>query len=424
MSRRYRICLMHPLDPRGEKVGGIETHVRLILSRHPDDFSVLLVGLDEIGDCRIGEVKKIEVDGRDIDFLPVARVNADSVNVASKTIRGSMTFRYALGLLRRLPTIRRLLAGATASADLQRYEFAMAAKALGLPTVQMVHNAASGDDKMDSLLKRYWFVQRVNEWLALHAARRILGVNDDIVARIARNWPKLAPRCEVMTVSVDTMRFTPTPFDCADGVYRLCFAGRLDEFKDPPLMFRVLSALRTQLGGRLEFHYVGATDPRRYAEYSAIEAFTIRHGALGPDAVAAVMRQCHAGLLTSFYEGMPCYLLEMLASGRPLAAIRLSQFDPLIIEGVSGSLIERSDPPEICASRLVDAFAGLWAAIEAGHTDPARIAALAAPYSIENQMQRLFARHRELQNAERRTAARSPPYAPASPRAGRRQGWD
>ena len=412
MSPRYRVCLMHPMDPRGDKVGGIETHVRLILSRHPPDFHVLMVGLDEIGDCRVGAVRKLNVGGRDIDFLPVARIEADRVNVASRTIGGSTTFRYALGLFRHVPAIARALAGAAASAELQRYEFALPAKLLGLPTIQMIHNAAGRDDKMDSLLKRYWFVQRGNEWLALHAAQRILGVNDGIVQRIARSWPKLAARCEVMTVSVDTGRFAPTRFDCADGVFRLCFAGRLDEFKDPPLMFSVLSGLQARLGGRLEFHYVGASDPHRTPGFSQIEPITIRHGALAPDAVAVVMRSCHAGILTSFYEGMPCYLLEILASGRPLAAIRLPQFDPLIIDGVSGKLVERSTPPAACASRLVDGFADLWAAIQAGRVDPARIAALVEPYAIETQMQRLFARHRELQNAASRKPARSPPFAP------------
>ena len=226
MSRRYRICLMYPMDPRGKKVGGIETHVRLILSRHPADFSILFVGIDEIGDCPIGEVRRVEVDGRDVDFLPVARIGAEEVNVASRTLRGSTTLRYAVGLFRRLASVRRALAGGTASADLQRFEFALAAKALGLPTVQMIYNAGARNDKMDSLLKRYWFVQNVNERLALRAARRILGVNAEIVTRISRNWPELASRCEVMSVSIHTERFTPAAFDCADGVFRVCFAGR------------------------------------------------------------------------------------------------------------------------------------------------------------------------------------------------------
>ena len=57
---------------------------------------------------------------------------------------------------------------------------------------------------------------------------------------------RAAKKTEVMSVSVDTRRFRPGPFDLQDGVFRICFAGRLDEFKDPPLMFDVLARLHAK----------------------------------------------------------------------------------------------------------------------------------------------------------------------------------
>ena len=114
--------------------------------------------------------------------------------------------------------------------------------------------------------------------------------------------------------------FPATPFDVQDGIFRICFAGRLDEFKDPPLMFDVLARLHAKLEGNIEFHYVGATDPARYPEFAKAQAFTLRHGSQTPDGVRDIMARCHAGILTSYFEGLPCYLLEMLASGRPVGA--------------------------------------------------------------------------------------------------------
>ena len=93
MSETFRLCLMHPMDPRGRKLGGIETHVRMILSRHPADFSVLFVGVDEFGDCPLGEVSRIAVGGRSVDFLPVAHIDGDRINLAGKSIGQSTTFR-------------------------------------------------------------------------------------------------------------------------------------------------------------------------------------------------------------------------------------------------------------------------------------------------------------------------------------------
>lgn len=404
-SHAYRTCLFHPMDPRGTKLGGIETHVRLILSAHPGDFSILFVGVDERGDCRLGEVTELTIGTRKIAFLPVITIAEDKINLASKTILGSLTLRYALGALRYLPRIKSLLKGSTASADLQRYEFAVLAKLLGLPFVLMIHNEGSKNDEMDSLLKRYWFIHLLNERIAVRLADHIFGVNPNIVERITRLYPSAARKIEMMTVSVDTQRFAAQPFDCGDGIFKIVFAGRLDAFKDPPLMFTVLRDLHARLEGRLAFHYVGPTDPHRYAEFAAIEPFTVRHGSRTSDEVAAIMAQCHAGILTSHFEGMPCYLLECLSSGRPVAAIRLPQYEPLIIEEISGSLVDRSDPADACESVLVDAFATLWDKIRAGTLEPERIHACIEPYSVENQMTRLFACHRLLQHERFRVAS-------------------
>ena len=67
----HTLCLVHPIDPRGNKVGGIETHVRMMMRLAPRDWRVLLVGVDAVGDCRLGAMRKLTVEGRSVDFLPV-----------------------------------------------------------------------------------------------------------------------------------------------------------------------------------------------------------------------------------------------------------------------------------------------------------------------------------------------------------------
>jgi glycosyltransferase involved in cell wall biosynthesis len=394
------------MDPRGRKLGGIETHVRLLLAAHPEDFTVLFVGIDEIGDCAIGEVTRIVFDGRAIEFLPVLRADQAGINIAATTLGASLTLRFAATALRHLGAVRRAIGRASCSAEIERYELAFLPKLLRLPSVQWVHNEASKDDRMDSLLKRYWFVHTAAERIALALAGRIIAVNASIAAHIARLSSRAAKKTEVMSVSVDTRRFRPTPFDLHDGVFRVCFAGRLDEFKDPPLMFDVLARLQTKLEGKLEFHYVGPTDPARYPEFAKAEAFTTRHGPQSPDGVRAIMARCHAGILTSYFEGLPCYLLEMLASGRPVGAIDLPQYAPLILPGISGALVPRSDTPEICAEALADAFVSLWQEIGEALIDPPRLHELIQPYSVETQFGRLFEMHRALQDAGAVTTSR------------------
>ncbi len=388
----HRITILHSIDPRGGKVGGIETHVRLMMSRHPDTVSVLLVGIDERGDLEIGKPIEVEFDGRRIDFLPVVHIPGETMHAAAKKLTQSVTLRFTLGVMRHLGTIRRLAAGDTASVEIERFEQAIPAWLIGHPVVQLVHGEGTKGDKMDSILSRYWWLHRLSEKIALALADRVVGVNPNIIARYEREMPKVARKSEFMTVSVDTERFPTAPFPPSD-VFRVVFAGRLDAFKDPPLMFETLRRLHDKLDGKLEFHYVGTSDPHRDSEFAAIEPFTIRHGFQTGDGVSAIMRDCHAGILTSYFEGMPCYLLETLSSGRPVGAIRLQQYDPLIVAGVSGFLVDRPEDREVAAEAMADGFVQLAKDIAAGRLDPTAIRAKVTPYSVAVQMPKLFERH-------------------------------
>lgn len=399
---KHRLCLIHPLDPRGAKVGGIETHVRLMLSRHPADVDLLFVGMDERGDLPLGTVQRLDIDGRAIDFLPVVHIPDDTIHSAARRLTQSVTLRFALGVLRHLGTVRRLARAPRASTEIERFELALLARAIGNPVVQIVHGEGSRKDRMDSLIKRYWWLHRLNEAIALRLADRVVGVNENIIRRYEAEMPDVAAKAEFMTVSVDTARFPAAPF-AGDDQFRIVFAGRLDAFKDPPLMFTVMRRLHEALEGRFAFHYIGTSDPHRDPEFAAIDAFTVRHGFQDAAGVSRIMRDCHAGVLTSFFEGMPCYLLELLSSGRPMGAIRLPQYDPLVVGGVSGFLVERPEDRDEAARLMTEGFLALWSDIRAGRLDPQAIRALVRPYSVDTQMPRLFERHRHL--GQRRLAA-------------------
>jgi glycosyltransferase involved in cell wall biosynthesis len=363
-------------------VGGIETHVRQIVARYPTDFELVFVGVDEIGDCRLGEPRRLTVAGRSLIFVPVARVGAAEVNRAARRLANSVTLRFVLGALRHAGAIRRALAGGRASADLHRYEYAPVARWLGLPAVQMVHGEGRRDQAMDSLLKRHWFIGRFSRWQALRSAARVLCVNAEIMATLAAR-PQLRRKAELLTVSVDTALFRPRPFPPGD-VFKIVFAGRLDAFKDPPLMFATLARLRALLGGRLEFHYVGASDPHRFEAFARIADMTVLHGSQPATGVQRALAVSHAGIFTS-------------------------QFDGLIEPGVSGVVVPRAPTGAATADRLATAFAGLWADIRAGRLDPDAIAQKAQPYAADVQLDRVFATHRALQDA--RGGGRSVPEA-------------
>lgn len=388
------LVLIHPFDPRGSKVGGIETHVRQLLRKHPPGMQVLLIGTDDSGELALGRVHPITLDGVTFDFFPVVHIADSGARGAASSLSQSLTLRFALALARSIRPLRRLLRGRSAVAEIERIEFAPLVRALGLRFVLISHNEGNPRvDQMDSLLSRFWFVNALTERLAMRLAGHAFGVTEKIRARLATRAGHAAAKVEVLSVSVDTDLFRPTDFDFSGDTLRIVYAGRLDAFKAPATMFRTIHAIADKASTPVEFHYCGGGDPASFPEFTEIAGLTVQHGALDAVQVAAVLRSAHIGLLVSHYEGMPCFLLELLASGRPFAGVRLPQFDTLVREGISGVMVERAASEEETAQQVAEAVVALWDAIRAGTIDPAKVRDQVLPWSTDQQLQRLFDAH-------------------------------
>lgn len=403
--RRYQICLIHPFDPRGKKVGGLETYIRDFITFHPADTDLLFIGVDSIGDLKLGQVHKLTFRGRNFEFLPILRYSDEAAREAARTIRASLTGQFFVALLRNFPTISRLIRSRRCSVDLRRVEFSWLPAMLRAPFVQMLHGEGAPNAQMDSLLKKYSFVHNAGERFAMTTSAKFLCVNPFITERLQKTYPDKKTKIDTLWTWVNTEIFKPQPLPRDVTTFRIVFAGRLDEFKDPRLMFKTIERLRDLLQGKIEFHYVGTSDPHRFAEFAAIEDVTIRHGFKDAVGMAATLAGAHAGILTSEFEGMPRFVLETLAVGRPVAAIHLPQLEAVIDEGQSGFLVERSDTREDMANRLAQKFLELRTAIANGEMDATRIAASIDNFTPGTQLARVFRYHQDIQNARGMTMA-------------------
>ncbi len=221
---QYRLSVIHSFDPRGAKVGGLETFIRDMIAFLPEDFSFLMVGVDALGDLEIGKVTTVEFRGRRFEFLPVLSYPDAQAREAATSVRQSLTFQFMQGLITHLPAVRRKLKERPTSVDLQRVEFAPLVKSLGIPFVQMLHGEGAPPLKMDSLLKNYRFVHNVNERLAVMAADKFLCVNPIITERIRKTYPRQAHKIDTLSTWVDTKTFFPRPF-ADDGTFRVAYAA-------------------------------------------------------------------------------------------------------------------------------------------------------------------------------------------------------
>lgn len=392
----YRLCVIHSFDPLGAKVGGLETFVRDMIGHLPHDFEFLMIGVDASGKRELGKVSKETFRGRTFDFLPIIHYPEDKAREAARSIKDSINFQFMQGLLRHLPAVRRVLKERPTSVDLQRVEFATLIKGLGVPFVQMLHGEGAPKMQMDSLLKSYRYVHNLNEWLAVKACDKFMCVNPIITERIRAVYPAHAHKIDTQTTWVDTRLFSAVPFPADDG-FRVAFAGRLDLFKVPSLMFETMARLREKLGKGVEFHYMGTSDPARFPEFATIRDMTVLHGFKSAEGVAEVLANVHAGILTSEFEGMPFSVLETLGRGRPVCAINLPQLASVIRDGVSGMLVSRSESAADMADRLSDAFVLVRNKIKSGEITPQAVAKEVGAFTPEHQLAKVYQNHRELQ---------------------------
>jgi glycosyltransferase involved in cell wall biosynthesis len=411
-AARYDIALVHPFDVRGSKVGGLETYIRDFITFCPQDTRVLVVGVDAVGDLPLGRVTESVFRGRRFDFLPVLRYSDMQAREAARSLASSLTFQFCGGLIRHFPAVARALRQRQCTVDLRRVEFAWLPALLRLPFIQMLHGEGVPALRMDSLLSRYRFVHALGERFAVATSRRFLCVNPLIAERLRQTYPRHAGKIDTLWTWVNTAVYRPQPFPSVGDPLRIVFVGRLDEFKVPRLMFATIDRLRHKLGGGVEFHYVGTSDPHRYAEFAAIEDITVRHGFKDPNGVAAILRDAHAGILTSDFEGMPRCVLETLAVGRPVVAMHLPQLEAVIHHGESGYLVPRGPSENDLADTLSDRFVAVRDAIAAGTMDPSAIARTVRGFTPDTQLARVYRFHHDLQRGDPPAVARADAYAP------------
>ena len=397
-AESFCIGLLHPFDIRGTKVGGLETYLRDFVTFCPENTRTLFVGVDSIGDLQLGHVHEISFRGRIFEFLPVLYYPDDKAREAARRIRDSITAQFFAAVIRHLPSIARAFRHRRCSIDLRRVEFAWVPFLLRMPFIQMLHGEGVPRLRMDSLLKKYNFIHNLGERFAIATSRKFLCVNPLITERLRRTYPRHKAKIDTLWTWVNTNIFRPQPMPEIEP-FRIVFAGRLDEFKVPSLMFKAIARLREKLPGGVEFHYIGTSNPSRFAEFAAIEDITVCHGFHDATGMAATLAQAHAGILTSEFEGMPRCVLETLAVGRPVVAVHLPQLEAVISNGESGFLVPRDQSEQAIVETLALRFLDVRRAIVDGRMTPSKIAEKIKPFTPQKQLARVYRLHQEIQRA-------------------------
>ena len=264
----------------------------------------------------------------------------------------------------------------------------------------MLHGEGAPKLQMDFLLRKYSFVHNSGERFAVATSEKFLCVNPFITERLQKTYPHRKDKIDTLWTWVNTDIFQPQPMPDEHIAVPGCVcrqAGRIQASVADVPRHRSLAAATE--GRRSIFDYIGTSDPHRFPEFASIEDVTVRHGFKDAAGMAATLARAHAGILTSEFEGMPRFVLEILAVGRPVVAVHLPQLEPVIRHGDSGFLVARGGTADDMADALADRFIDVRDAIDAGDMDPVWIAGTIKSFTPGTQLARVFRYHQEIQDA-------------------------
>jgi len=390
----HRIISIHPFDPRGCKVGGIETHVRHAIKFFPENIDFVVVGVDESNLLPLGKPITLLNDyGREYTFLPVLNTKVVNINTAAKSIFKSLTFNFFIALFKYRKVIKKTYDTMKSSVEIQRYEFSWFCYLNNFSNLLITHGDADPNKKLDSLLGKVWFLHKFNESFAVKHANKIISVSSKQTKRLIADFPKKAKDIHYMTVSVDDSLFIPTPFNIDDGILRIAFAGRLDEFKRPQMMFKILKVLQAKLNGKVEFHYIGVTDPTVFKEYNDVKNIVVCHGFKRSPDIAEMWKDYHIGIVTSVFEGWPVYVMEAICAGRPVVSLRLEQMQDTFRNAMCGEMLDINNDSELTINEMSDSFIRQWNSIQNKSLDPLIVNSFINPFKVSKQLDALFNLH-------------------------------
>lgn len=335
MERRL---ILEVVDPRFPKAGGIDTCIRGLVKYAPADVSLSIAGIDSVGDLTLGEWTAISIDGRAVDFLPLAQSDPKKVKPRVP---------HALKLIAGLRAHRSRLDGFDVYQE-HRLTVGYAARRIfkNATHVQFVHN--DGEDNLRAGSESYFTrAERLYRYLERSA---VVG-SSDVVVFNARGADRLA-------AFGSNVRFSPTWYD--DDVFypadsgparssrtKGLMVGRLDPAKDPLLALQAIAQCSAEVtltlvgSGRLEVAVVEEIE--RLGLSSRVEMA----GLVPKDRVGALMREHEFLVMSSHYEGFPRTVVEGLACGLPVATTHGGEPNGLVVSGVNGWRIDTREPADL-----------------------------------------------------------------------------
>lgn len=350
MVSRIKLLIIHPMDPLGQKIGGIGTLLKGFVKYSPEDFDVEWIGItSDKRERRIGMWQEILVSGKKIRFFPTLYIKNENVR---KRIPFSLRFTISL-FQHRFSLGEKIL-------EFHRIEPSLPFYRSHNRKLLFIHGNMK--DLYNPRTEVKW---RMFPWLyfqlekkLIKNMKRVFVVREDAVSYYKNLYPRIADIFFFMPTWVDEETFYPyseelrkrgeSEFLLQHGFNKdsqlIIFAGRLEGQKDPLLLietFRYIHFKRPST--KLLIIGTGALKNKmelRIRKYR-LEKDVRFLGIFPQSGVAEIMRISDVFILTSGFEGMPMSVLESLACGLPVVSMDVGEVKRVVINGSSGKIVTR-----------------------------------------------------------------------------------
>ena len=212
-----------------------------------------------------------------------------------------------------------------------------------IPYVLTEHWSGYYPQSADSLFNKSIFERYLTKRI-LKNASLILPVSEALGNQINQYWVKTSFQ-KILNV-VNTLFFFPAP--SCPGFFRFIHISTLLYPKNPEGIIRVFAEL-LKSGMDAELVLVGPGSPEliQTLKTSGLPEDKIQcTGEIPYEAVGAELRKSSALVMFSFYENMPCVILEALCTGIPVIATRVGGL-PEVIGESNGILIQQGNEKEL-----------------------------------------------------------------------------
>lgn len=393
---RVRTMVVLPADPESMAIGGIASFIRGFVKFAPPDFDISFVGVSSTRP--LGHWQKVELEGREMQFMPVSRGRAESrthVPLALGFVAGLIRHR------RRLHLGDRVLSFHRPGTDLP-FMFARARK------WRVVHLSVK-DLTTAGSESRWRTIPRLLAAIETRSFRRmdrIYVVNERVAADYRSRFPEVAGRIRYLPNWADPTIFAMQPED-ARATTRLAiatelslppsgplllFAGRLEGQKNPRLLAETFAEVRSRRPSA--YLIVAGNGSLEAALRDTLASLRVQDatrfiGTVSRSRLAMLMNACDVQVITSRYETGPTVGFESLACGLPIATTNVGQVARLIEAGGAGQVVDEHSP-----AALANAIE--WIIDQPADRLRTAATATAQPYLADQVLRQIYDDSREL----------------------------